>query len=65
MTLLSGFVLAFLPKSKSVFFFFNFMASVTIHSDFGDQEKKLCHYFHFSPSVCHEVMGLDAMILVF
>ena len=69
MTLLSGFVLAFLPKSKSFFFFFffflNFMASVTIHSDFGDQEKKLCHYFHFSPSVCHEVVGLDAMILVF
>ena len=41
------------------------MAAVTIHSDFGAQEKKICHCFHFSPSICHEVMGLDAMVLVF
>ena len=41
------------------------MAAVTIHSNFGAQEKKICHYFHFSPSICHEVMGLSAMILVF
>ena len=27
---------------------FNFMAAVTIHSDFGAQEKKICHCFHFS-----------------
>ena len=28
---------------------FNFMAVVIIHSDFGAQEKKVCHYFHLSP----------------
>ena len=42
------------------------MASITICSDFGAQENKFCHCFHFfSPSICHEVMGLDAMIFVF
>ena len=44
---------------------FNYMSAVTIHSDFEAQEKKICHCFHFSPFLCHEVMGLDAMILVF
>ena len=39
------------------------MAEVTVCSDFGAQENKLCHCFHFSPSICHEVMGLDAMIM--
>ena len=29
------------------------------------QENKICHCFHFSPSVCHEVMGPNVMILVF
>ena len=28
---------------------FNFMAAVTIHGDFGDQEKKQCHCFQFFP----------------
>ena len=41
------------------------MAAVTIYTDFGAQEKKIYHYFHFSTSICKEVMGLDAMILVF
>ena len=44
---------------------FNFMTAVTTHSDFGAQENEICHCFHFSPSICHEVMGLDDMILVF
>ena len=39
------------------------MAAVTIHSNFGAQENKICHYFHYFP--IYEVMGLDAMILVF
>ena len=34
------------------------MAAVTV------QEKKICHCFHFFP-ICLEVMGPDAMILVF
>ena len=41
---------------------FNFVAAVTIHSDFGAQENKICHCFHFPLSICHKVMGLDAMI---
>ena len=44
---------------------FKFMPTVTIHSDLGAQENKVCHCFHFFPSILHEVMGLDAMILVF
>ena len=42
------------------------MTAVTIHSDFGAQKKNVCHCFlFFLPSICHEVMGLDAKILVF
>ena len=41
------------------------MAAVTIHSDFRAQEEKMWHYFHVFPSICHEAMGLDAMILGF
>ena len=59
--MLSRLVIAFLPRSKCL----NFMASVTICSDFGAQENKLSHCFHYSPSVCHEVMEQDAMILFF
>ena len=33
---------------------FNFMGAVTIHSDSGAQENKICHCFHFPPSICHE-----------
>ena len=43
---------------------FHFMATGTICSDFGDQKNKVSVSI-VSPSVCHEVMGLDAMILVF
>ncbi|CAI9151333.1 unnamed protein product [Rangifer tarandus platyrhynchus] len=66
--MLSRFVISFLPRSKSLLFFFffeqesfNFMT--VVHSNFGAQEK-FCHCFHFFPSVFHEVMGLDALILV-
>ena len=44
---------------------FNFMAAVTICSDFGSHEKKSVTVSIGSPSICHEVMGPDAMILVF
>ena len=43
---------------------FNFMAAVPIHSDLGAQQNKICLCFHFLP-ICHEVMGPDAMILIF
>ena len=45
-------VIAFLPKSKLFclfvclfVLFFNFMAAVTICSDIGDQQDKVCHCF--------------------
>ena len=41
------------------------MAAVTVHSDSRAQENKICQGFHFSPFICHEVMGLYVMILVF
>ena len=58
--MLFRFVIAFLPRSKHL----NFMAAVIVCSDVGAQENKVCHCFHFSPSFCHEIMGLDAMIFV-
>ena len=51
------------PSKKQVSF--NFMAAVTICSGSGAHENKVCHYFHFAPSICHGVMGPDAMILIF
>ena len=41
------------------------MAAVTICSDFGTQENKVCHCFHCFPIYFHEMMKQDAMILVF
>ena len=40
---LSRFVIAFLLRSKHLF---NFMTAVTICSDFGAQENKICHCIH-------------------
>ena len=44
---------------------FNFMAEVTICSDFGAQKLNSITISIVFPSICHEVMGPDAMILVF
>ena len=41
------------------------MAVVTIHSDFDPKKRKSVTASTFPPSICHEVMGPDAMILVF
>ena len=43
---------------------FNLVVAVTVHSNFGAQENKICHCFHFFSFICHEVMGPDAIILV-
>ena len=43
--MLSRLVIAFPPEQVS----FNFMAAVTICSDFGVQENKVCHCFHCLP----------------
>ena len=60
--MLSRFLIAFLPKSKHL----NFMAAVTICNNFGTQEhiKSLIVSIVY-PCICIEVMGPDAMILVF
>ena len=43
---------------------FNFMAVVTVCSDFGARMIKSVTASTFSSSICHEVMGPDAVILV-
>ena len=43
--MLSRLVIAFLPRSKCL----NSMAAVTICSDFGAQDNKVCHCFHCFP----------------
>ena len=60
--LLPKFVIAFLPRARIL----NFVAAVTVRSDFGAQEYKVFHCFpRVSPSICHEVMGRDAVFFVF
>ena len=59
--MLSKFV-SFPSKQQTTF---NFIAAVTICSDFGAQENKICTASTFSPSIWHEMIGPDAMILVF
>ena len=44
--MLSRLVITFLPRSKHLL---NFMAAVTISSDLGAQENKLCHCYHCFP----------------
>ena len=41
------------------------MAAVTICNNSGAPQNKVCHCFHCFPIYLHEVMELDAMILVF
>ena len=43
---LSRFMIVFLPGEQASF---NIMAAVAINTDFGAQEKKICHCFHFLP----------------
>ena len=44
--MLSRFIISFLPKSKHLLIPW---LQVTIHSDLGAQENKICHCFHFFP----------------
>ena len=43
--MLSRLVIAFLPRSKCL----NFMAAITICSDFGAPQNEVCHCFHCFP----------------
>ena len=60
--MLSTLVITFLPRSKCLLIF---MAAVTICSNFGAPQNKSATVSTVSLSICHEVLGLDAMILVF
>ena len=63
--MLSSFVTAFLPRK--LFFFLNFEAAVTVCSNSGAQENKICHCFHFFPyylswsngTGCHDLSILN------
>ena len=57
----SRFGIAFLRWSK----YLNFLAAVSIRSDFGAPKIKSVTVFTFAPCICHKVMGLDVIILIF
>ena len=59
---LSRLVIAFLPRSKCLLISWLLSPSVVI---LETKKIKSVTVFIVSPSVCHEVMGPDAMILVF
>ena len=60
--MLSRFVITFLPRSKHLLISWLQSLSVVI---LEPKKIKSVTSSIFSSSICHEVMGLDAMILVF
>ena len=58
----SRFVIAFLPRSKHLLISWLQLPSAVI---LEPQKVKSLTVSIFSPSICHELMGPDAMILVF
>ena len=60
--MLSRFVIAFLPRSKRLLISWLQSPSAVI---LEPKKIKSLSVSIVSPSICHEVMGLDAMILVF
>ena len=61
LNMLSRLVITFLPRSKRLLISWLQSPSTVIL----EPQKIVCHYFHCFPIICHEVMGLDAVILVF
>ena len=59
---LSGFVIAFLPKSKCLLILWLQLPPTDI---WEPKKIKSATVSTFSSSICHGVMGLDTMILVF
>ena len=59
---LSRFVIAFLPRSKHLLISWPHSLSVVI---LEPKERKSVTVSTFPPSICHEVMGLDAMTSFF
>ena len=62
LNMLSRLVITFLPRSKRLLISWLQAPSAVI---LEPPELKSATVSSFSPSICHEVMGLDAMILVF
>ena len=60
--MLSKFVIAFLPRTKHLLISWLQSASAVI---LEPEKIRSVIVSIFTPSVCHEVMGLDVMILVF
>ena len=60
--MLSSLVIIFLPRSKHLLISLLQSPSAVI---LEPSQNKVCHCFYSFPSICHEVMGPDAMILVF
>ena len=60
--MLSRFVIAFLPRSKCLFISWLQSPSAVI---LEPKKIKSVTASTFPPSICHELMGLDVMILVF
>ena len=59
--MLSRLVITFLPRSKGLLILWLQSPSAVIWRP----KNKVCYCFHSFPSICHEVMGLYAMMLVF
>ena len=59
--MLSRLVITFLPRSKRLLISWLQSPSAVI---LEPPKNKVCHCFHCFP-ICHEVMGPDAMILIF
>ena len=55
---LSRFVIGFLPRSMCLLI--SWLQSQSAAMNFGAQGNKVCHCFHFPPSICQEVMRQDA-----
>ena len=62
LNMLSRFVIAFLPRSKHLLISWLQSLSAVI---LEPKKIKCVTVSIVSPSICHKVMGLDAMILVF
>ena len=57
--MLSRSVKAFLPRSKCLLISWLKSPSAVI---LEPPKNNVCHCFHFSPSICHEVMGLVMLV---
>ena len=60
--IMSRYIIAFVPKNKSLLISWLQSPSTVI---LETKKIKSVTAYNFSPSICHEMMGLDVMILVF